>query len=48
MVPLAMSDPVGQAALDRAFQEKDLLLVYQPIHEFEGLLGCSRRRTPGA
>lgn len=28
-----MSDPVGQAALDRAFQEKDLLLVYQPIHD---------------
>lgn len=32
IAPVAMSDPVGQAALDRAFREKDLLLVYQPIH----------------
>ncbi len=29
-----MADPaVGQAALDRAAEEKNLLLVYQPIHE---------------
>lgn len=27
-----MSDSVGQSALERAFQDKDLLLVYQPIH----------------
>lgn len=27
-----MSDSVGQRALDRALDEKDLLLVYQPIH----------------
>ena len=28
-----MADSVGRAALDRALEEKDLLLVYQPIHE---------------
>ena len=28
-----MADPVGVAALNRALEEKDLLLVYQPIHD---------------
>lgn len=28
-----MSEPVAQEALDRAFADRDLLLVYQPIHE---------------
>ncbi len=28
-----MSDSVAQDALDRALEEKDLVLVYQPIHE---------------
>lgn len=28
-----MTESVAQAALDRAFDEKDLLLVYQPIHD---------------
>lgn len=28
-----MTESVGQAALDRALDEKDLLLVYQPIHD---------------
>jgi EAL domain-containing protein (putative c-di-GMP-specific phosphodiesterase class I) len=28
-----MTHPVARAALDRALEEKDLLLVYQPIHD---------------
>ncbi len=28
-----MTDPVGQAAVDRALDEKNLVLVYQPIHD---------------
>ena len=28
-----MTESVAQAALDRALEEKDLLLVYQPIHD---------------
>lgn len=29
-------EDVGRAALERALQEKDLLLVYQPIHDLRG------------